>query len=513
MMGQPKPNPESARDPFEGWACVVVLEGDRPGRRVCFERELVIGRGCEANLALMGSKVSRKHAALRFRPVTRTWELADLGSKNGTFIGDEPIRRQRIGYGDRFRVGGTLLLLTHYDRIEERLQRQRKLEVAGRMGAGVAHDFNNLLGIIASSLDYLDGCPEDASLDAPDVKACHADIRTVVERAKELTGQLLNFATGKEDPLVKLSAAEVVREVATLVGRTFDDRIALTTKIGDEAPIYGRRGQLHQALMNLCLNARDAMLPEGGLIELEVDLDAGFTDDPRIGSPHVRVSVRDDGCGVDAATRDRLFEPFFTTKGRHGTGLGLANVLEAMIDHGGTVEVESERGEGSEFILRFPTAATASRVFSGGALIARKEPSYPISVLIADDEPSSRKSMGRVVEHLGHHCTLAADGEEVLELLFTNPRFGLVILDYDMPNMDGERCFTELRERYPELRVAFASGSLTNERRERLLADGAVAVFDKPFEVRELEALLERVSEVLRAVHTTNVFEVGLERR
>lgn len=481
---------------------------------MCFEGELVVGRGNDATLAVMGTKVSRRHAALRFLPAERTWVLEDLGSKNGTFIGSDRVDRCAIGYGDRFRVGGTLLLFTHYDRIEERLQRQRKLEVASRMGAGVAHDFNNLLSIIASSLDYIDNRPPGASLDEPDVRACHSDIRTAIERATELTDQLLGFARGQEEPLAALSAAEVLREVATLVGRSLDDRITLRTRIGDEARIYGRQGQLHQALTNLCMNARDAMLPDGGELHLEVDLDIGFTDDPRIGSPHVRISVRDTGCGIDAATRDRLFEPFFTTKGRRGTGLGLANVLEAMIDHGGTVEVETKLGKGTEFTLRFPTAATASRVFAGGAPMARKDPSWPICVLVADDEPTSRRSMGRVVEHLGHQAIQAADGEEVLQLLQDHQRINLVILDYEMPNMDGELCFAQIRERYPELRVAFASGSLTNDLRERLRSDGAVAVFDKPFEVRELEMLLDRVSEVLRSAHTTNVFDATeVERR
>jgi len=502
---------QSARSPsdvHEGRACVVVLEGDKPGRRLCFDRELVVGRGSEADLAVMGSKVSRRHAKISFQPDDGTWVLEDLGSKNGTFVSGQTIDRCRIGYGDRFRVGATLLLFTHYDRIEERLQRQRKIEVAGRMGAGIAHDFNNLLSIITSSLDYLGSRPGSTQLSERDVQACHSDIRTAVGRATELTEQLLQLARGREEPLETLSAAEVVQEVAALVPRIFDERIKLRTDIADETWIYGRPTQLHQALMNLCMNARDAMLPEGGELTLCVALDRGHTDDPRIGSPHVRISVRDTGCGIDATTRDRLFEPFFTTKGRRGTGLGLANVLEAVVDHGGTVELETKLGEGTEFTLRFPTAATASRVFAGGAPMARKTPERPILVLVADDEPTSRKSMGRVVEHLGHYAIQAADGEEVLRVLRENSRVGLVILDYEMPIMDGERCFGEIRKRYPDLHVAFVSGSLTDELRVRLRRDGAIDVFDKPFEVRELEALLDEVSEVLHAMHTTNVFEV-----
>jgi len=503
------PSPRSPTDGLDGRACVVVLEGDRPGRRMSFEGELVVGRGSDASLTVMGSKASRQHAAIRFVPEDGTWVLEDLDSKNGTYFGSERVQeRCPIRYGDRFSVGGTLLLFTHYDRIEERLERQRKIEVAGRMSAGVAHDFNNLLSIITGSLDYLSSRPSDATIDEPDVKACHSDIRTAVERATELTKRLLNFAHGQEEPLVTLSAAEVLRDVATLVGRTLDDRITLRTRIGNEVRIYGRQGQLHQALMNLCVNARDAMLPQGGQLELELDLDIGMADDPRIGSPHARITVRDTGSGMDAATRERLFEPFFTTKDSRGTGLGLANVLEAVIDHGGTVEVESEVGEGTEFTLRFPTAATASRVFAGGAQMARRNQSWPIRALVADDEPTSRKSMARVIEHLGHRSVQASDGEEVLQLLREGQRIDLVILDYEMPNMDGEACFRELRERYPDLRVAFASGSLTNSLRDRLRADGAVAVFDKPFEIRELELLLDRVSDKLRAEHTTNVFEI-----
>ena len=490
-----------------GRACVVVLEGDEQGRRHCFDGDLVIGRGNDAALVVMGSRVSRRHAKISFQPGDGTWLLEDLGSKNGTFVAGQPIERCRIRYGDRFRIGASLLLFTHHDHIEERLQRQRKLEIASRMGAGVAHDFNNLLSIIASSLDYLDGRPGDTLLSEEGVQACHSDIRTAVQRATKLTDQLLHLARGQEEPLERLSAAAVVREVATLVRRIVDARIRVRADIADECWIYGRPTQLHQALMNLCMNARDAMLPKGGELTLGVALDHGHTDDPRIGTPHVRFSVRDTGRGIDAATRDRLFEPFFTTKGRRGTGLGLANVLKAVVDHGGTVELETALGAGTEFTLRFPTAATASRVFTGGAPMTRKTPERPILVLIADDEPTSRRSMGRVVEHLGHQAIQVADGEEVLRELRENSHVGLVILDYEMPVMDGERCFAEIRKRYPDLHVAFVSGSLTDERRLQLRKAGAIDVFDKPFEVGALEALLEEVSEMLHALHTTNVFE------
>ena len=316
------------------------------------------------------------------------------------------------------------------------------------------------------------------------------DVRVATHRATEMTRRLVSFARRDEVSRTEIDLSEVVAEVLALLCRSFGRGLTLQGDIEPGLRICGDRGQLFQMLINLCINARDAT-PEDGTIGVEL---------ARTDESTVMMRVSDSGVGMTEAIRERLFEPFFTTKaGERGAGLGLATVYEAVMAHGGNIDVKSAPNQGATFTIYLPSTERSSEEVQTQAPPKRKPvPTSvrPLRILLVDDEAVMRRSARRLLQLLGHSVVEAQHGLEALERLEAPDDFepNVVILDLDMPQMGGVECFARLRAVRPQLPVIIASGYLDPTVSRELTTHGAFAVMRKPYERHELEGVLARIA-------------------
>jgi len=369
--------------------------------------------------------------------------------------------RDESGRLSEFR--GTMLDFTDHAALMEQLARLGKMEAVGRLAGGIAHDFNNLLTVIGVNLDLW---AEEAGYQSELI-----DARTALRSAKSLTDRLLAF--GRKARLTKLVVApnELVARTTELVRRVIEDRVHIELELGvDVAPVHVDPVQIEQALINLVINARDAM-PAGGTITLSTRAV------PAAAGSWIEIAVADDGPGIPPELRDKIFEPFFTTKGELGTGLGLPMVLGTIEQHGGEVEVESELGRGTRFRLRLP----ADPVARPQPLAA--EPSHPPGgrlsgkILVVEDDSLVAAVIARTLERHGLSVALAHGAADAGELWAQHPAMSIVICDVSMSEMRGPELVARLRERGRPVRVLYVTGYSEESARDAL--DGPVLA--KPF--------------------------------
>ena len=374
-------------------------------------------------------------------------------------------------------------------RLTLQLQQAQKMEAIGTLAGGIAHDFNNLLMAIQGnvSLVLFDLEPSDQR------HRLLTNIEKLVGSGAELTAKLLGYARRGKYESRPLRPNDLVRETAETFSRMRKD-IRIHCDLADDLkPIIADRGQLEQVLLNLFVNAADAM-PNGGQLLLETrnathhDIPAkGYTVNP---GDYVRLSVRDTGVGMDRETMVRIFDPFFTTKrmGR-GTGLGLASAYGIVKGHGGYIEVESEMGAGSVFFVYLP--ATDQPPAPEAKAGRQAEPGAG-TVLLVDDELSVLEVTARMLERLGYTVVMAASGHEALTLYRGDPgRFRLVILDMIMPETGGGEVFDELKRINPEVRVLLASGYSMQGQARTIMNRGCTGFIQKPFTMDDLSLKLQ----------------------
>jgi len=374
-------------------------------------------------------------------------------------------------------------------RLTLQLQQAQKMEAIGTLAGGIAHDFNNLLMAIQGnvSLVLFDLEPSDQR------HRLLTNIEKLVGSGAELTAKLLGYARRGKYESRPLRPNDLVRETAETFSRMRKD-IRIHCDLADGLkPIIADRGQLEQVLLNLFVNAADAM-PNGGQLLLETrnathhDIPAkGYTVNP---GDYVRLSVRDTGVGMDRETMVRIFDPFFTTKrmGR-GTGLGLASAYGIVKGHGGYIEVESEMGAGSVFFVYLP--ATDQPPAPEAKAGRQAEPGAG-TVLLVDDELSVLEVTARMLERLGYTVVMAASGHEALTLYRGDPgRFRLVILDMIMPETGGGEVFDELKRINPEVRVLLASGYSMQGQARTIMNRGCTGFIQKPFTMDDLSLKLQ----------------------
>jgi signal transduction histidine kinase len=375
---------------------------------------------------------------------------------------------------------------TERQALEEQLRQAQKLESIGRLAGGIAHDFNNLLTAI---LGYTDMVLEQIGPDKPISKDLE-EIRTASDRAVVLTRQLLAFSRRQSLHISAVNLNEVVSMMHNMLQRLIGERIDIALRLTSPLPpILADRGQLEQVLMNLIVNARDAM-PQGGVITIE-------TVAPDVESrDRIRLRVTDDGCGMDRATQARIFEPFFTTKGvGKGTGLGLSMVYGVMQQLGGHITVHSRTGQGTTFTLYFPGAPAddaskpAAPPRTGIALSEHRE-----VVLVVEDQRGVRQLVTRILSRHGYQVLEASSGMDAVALFEQNSsRIELLVTDIVMPQMSGSELAVHLRGIEPSLPVLFMSG-YSEEDLAHLDLGTQAAIIEKPFNA---SALLQAVREVL----------------
>jgi signal transduction histidine kinase/CheY-like chemotaxis protein len=470
-------------------ARIVVLAGKLAGDKYAIGDELTLGRGDQAHVKLDDTLVSRMHARI-FQHQNGSYIVEDLDSRNGTQVNGMAITRQVLAYGDRIQIGSSLLLFAHHDPMEEQVAQRRKLEAIGRLGTGVAHDFNNLLGAVKASIDFLNGLPDETQVSEADVREAFSDIRAAAAAATEMTSRLLGFAREVQRSHSEVDLSELCHHVVQLARHTFHRSIRIEARIDRGLKVIGDRGQLHQLLMNLLINARDAM-PNGGKLQIsakkadQLDLEKAPLN-PLVA--HALITVEDTGVGMDEATRERAFDPFFTTKNDQvGAGLGLAAVYEIAKAHNGHITVHSTPNRGTQFQVVFPLTTERPMIPTEPSLPAIELPPTQLLILLVDDEDVVRRSAGRVVRQSGHRVIFARSGQEALRVYTeTQPRPDLVLMDLNMPGMTGDQAFKELKGVDAEAPVVFVSGYWDRDLERELRSMGALGFVQKPYEAATL---------------------------
>ncbi len=379
--------------------------------------------------------------------------------------------------------------------LEERFRQTQKMEAVGHLAAGVAHDFNNLLTAILGYTDLLANRFDAGAAPLEEVD----EIRKAAESAATLTRQLLAFSRNQVLEPARMDVNEVIGKMRRMLQRLVGEKVELITVLDDLiGRVWADAGQIEQVMLNLAVNARDAM-PTGGTLTIEtrnVDLPGDFTRDQvtiRPG-PYVLLAVTDTGIGMDAQTRSRVFEPFFTTKAKgKGTGLGLATVYGIVKQSGGYVWVYSEVGRGSTFKVYLPGVEGAMES-AGPAGPPASALRATETVLLAEDEPSVRALTRAILESRGYTVLEARAGEEALDLAMRHEGpIHVLLTDVVLPEMDGCQLAIRIRAIRPETRVLCTSGYTQDTIvRRGLLAEGA-RFLQKPFAPATLAAALREM--------------------
>lgn len=398
---------------------------------------------------------------------------------------------------------GTVEDNTERKKLEEQLFRAQRLESVGRLASGIAHDLNNILLPILMTPGLL----RPALQDEESLKMVDA-IEISARRGADIVRQLLTFGRGADTARIPVQLRGVVNEMLNIVRETFPKNIVIRCSLpNDIRLVRGDPTQLHQVIMNLCVNARDAM-PEGGdlLVTLEnCDVDAEMARRNPGAKPggHVVLRVGDSGTGIDPAHLDKVFDPFFTTKEvGQGTGLGLSSVLGIVNGHGGFIQLESTPGRGTQFRIFFPAGVPADNG-DGAAPVPSGPKGRGELVLLVDDERTVRYAARTMLERNGYRVVEARDGEDALERLAEQPdAVRAVVLDLLMPGMDGVELIRRLRLRPGAPPIVAMTGVGQSAKVTQVLELGGVQVLEKPFVAEilllALGSLLKRETGVVR---------------
>ena len=395
---------------------------------------------------------------------------------------------------------------------EQELAHSRRMLAIGEMVGGIAHEFNNLITPITLNAEILLGqCDEESTL--------RNDLELIIDagrRAGELTRKLLTFGSRNDRKPSPIDLSAIIESNIALVRHTFDRRITIKSSVPDDLPpLIFPPSDLQQIVLNLLLNARDSLeeklektAPSAGW-NPQIDItitsfpstsdgtDSRLPDDVK---KWIRLTLRDNGCGIPLEVRERIFEPFFTTKAvGKGSGLGLAMIWHLVTEFGGRIDLHSEPNEGTAFYIDLPIY---TKPVADGTSVERGAdgpktsfaPSQNLHFLLVEDEPSVAKVVQRLIESLGHKATVKEDGLKAIEALRESPEaFDAVIMDLNMPKLTGAEATAKARALPYERPIIVMSGRIGAEDRELLLSFGVTEMLSKPFSRAEFESVLTRV--------------------
>lgn len=379
--------------------------------------------------------------------------------------------------------------------LEEQFRQAQKMESLGTLAGGIAHDFNNILGIILGHTSILERPAEKPDKIRFSVQA----ITKAVHRGAELVRQLLTFARKSEVLIGSVRVNDVVEELIQMIKETFPKTISYSLELENALPtIHADRNQLYQALLNLCVNSRDAM-PSGGKLSITtatIPRERLIERFPNAKEErYVRITVKDTGMGIEQATLNRIFEPFFTTKAQgKGSGLGLAMVYGVVQSHKGFIDVESEVGHGTEFHLYFPVQQHTMEPTSVQTKEYTEAPAGTETILVVEDEELLRTLIQSLLENNGYTVLTAKDGEEAVELYRqAKDKIDLVLMDVGLPKLDGRGVFFGLRALNPNVKVILASGYLEPHIKTELMNAGAREFVQKPYIPNEVLMKIRKI--------------------
>jgi PAS domain S-box-containing protein len=404
-----------------------------------------------------------------------------------------------MGDHDRGEVLFLIRDVSSQHRIAERLRQVKKLEALGQLAAGIVHDFNNVLGALANYARMITKHLEPTN----EARANLVEMQELVERGAALVGQILSVSRRGEEKRAAHDINQVIGGVLRMLRHTLPKRVSIKAELGEIPPFLMDPGQIQQVMMNLCINAADAM-PQGGVVTVRtergrVSSEAGEPFPKITHDAFVRISVSDTGVGIEPDVLKRIFEPFYSTKGDDRSGLGLSICNEIVREHGGLIDVTSTPNEGSTVSIYLPfmegpkpEAEVAPCEVRGGEE----------TLLLVDDEETMLKSTTMLLQDLGYHMITAGSGPEAVDLFSKNPEdVDLILLDQGMPGMDGMETLTRLREIRPDVRVLLITGLSQSEEIQKALKQGAFGIIQKPF---RLEDLSDKIREALEEAGSTS---------
>jgi signal transduction histidine kinase/predicted hydrocarbon binding protein len=394
---------------------------------------------------------------------------------------EEELRRNRDELEER-----VIARTAELAEVNRRLLQAQKLEAVGRLAGGIAHDFNNLLALVLMRTSLLQGkvAPSSSTWQELD------EIRVACERGAALSKQLLSFSRRQPVETRPIELASLMRELERTLMPLVGEDVEVKSELRDEAHIVGDRSQLEQVVMNLVVNARDAM-PTGGVLTLAVDVVTLATTTVTTGElpegSYARLRVTDTGSGMDAETVSQIFDPFFTTKpDEHGTGLGLSTVYGIVKQAGGGIAVESAPRRGTTFTIYWPTSEVRARptmIVPAPAETA----TVTVRILLVEDQEDLRTAIGDALLMAGHDVITAEDAETALALLDDKP-FDVLLTDLVMPRMSGRVLAERVRARWPNIQILFMSGYDPDQ----VAHEGTL--LRKPFSIGELEHRIEELA-------------------
>jgi two-component system, cell cycle sensor histidine kinase and response regulator CckA len=386
--------------------------------------------------------------------------------------------------------------ITETKKLESQFLRAQRLDSLGTLASGIAHDLNNILSPILMATGIL----RQSDLSEDDAKMLGI-IEGSAERGAGIVKQVLTFARGAEGDHVPLQPKHIVTDMAKVMVQTFPKNLDIQTNIPrDLWMVTGDATQIHQILLNLCVNARDAMDGKAGSIRIScenVEVDphlASMNPGSQLG-PHVCFSVADTGSGMTPDVMERIFDPFFTTKEEgKGTGLGLATVIGIVKGHKGFITLQSQVGVGTTFRVFLPANVEAKEV--DDSMAAEDMVGHGETLLVVDDEATIREAIVTTLQANGYHCYTAEDGQDALALFFERrSNISAVITDLHMGVMDGISLVRSLRKIAPETKIIVSSGHISDEKRATLEGLNVTALLEKPYTA---EKLLRSVKELLK---------------
>jgi two-component system cell cycle sensor histidine kinase/response regulator CckA len=412
--------------------------------------------------------------------------------------GEEDLQRLNAELEKRVtkRTAELLSTIAQREKLQEQLLHAQKMESIGTLASGIAHDFNNLLNVISGYSAILRNAPNNAAAISESVET----IQETVKRGASLIQQLLALARKTEITFEPVELNGLIQKLATLVKKTFPKTIVTHLTLEPEIPpAMVNSNHIHQALLNLCVNSRDAM-PQGGTLSLQTQTVSGADLRERFQEAteeqYVRISVADTGIGIDETNRGRIFEPFFTTK-LQGTGLGLSVVYGIVTNHSGFIDVESEPGRATTFHIYLPLPKTGVELVgvTQGLAVAEKPAGEGETVLFVEDEQKQLHLMQSFLESEGYRVLAARDGAEAVEMHRQHKnKIAVVVLDLGLPKLNGWEAFQRMREIDPEVKALFATGLLSPEIEDEMAKGKLGGVIMKPY---RLENVLARISSAI----------------
>jgi PAS domain S-box-containing protein len=393
-------------------------------------------------------------------------------------------------------IVGVAMDVTEQKILQKELLQAQKMESVGTLAGGIAHDFNNILGIILAYSSML----ERVSGDEKKISEYSGVIGQAVNRGAGLVRQILTFARKTDVALAPMSFIDLLHELISMLKQTFPKVITFIEIVDNELPVINAdRTQIHQVLMNLCVNARDAM-PSGGVITIKAEKQTKDQVREKITAAnqdsYICITVTDTGTGMNEETRRRIFDPFYTTKEQgKGTGLGLAVVYGVVQSHHGFIDVESEVGHGTTFRLYFPIPLTNEQLTDLPLAIESYSTGGTETILVVEDEEALIEMVLLLLESKGYHVFTARDGKEAVEIFRQHKQeIDIVLTDMGLPGMTGVDEFKMLKEIAPDVKVVFASGFFDPVIKSDLYIGGAKGFIQKPYSPDEI---LRKIREVL----------------